>query len=114
MQDVHFKYMKFILIFMYRGEVAVPQEDLGGLLKVARSLQVRGLAEMTPTLNPAAAVSPRKRYLSEMMVVGDHHSDIDSAGGGEFSIDDVKSRLHGQLEIQVGFINFGVSFLNLG
>ena len=97
--------MKLILIFMYRGEVAVPQEDLGGLLKVARSLQVRGLAEMTPTpLNPAAAVSPRKRYLSEMLVGGvtaADTSDIDSAVGGEFSIDDVKSRLHGQLEIQV-------------
>jgi len=104
LKDVHFKYMKLILIFMYRGEVAVPQEDLGGLLKVARSLQVRGLAEMTPTpLNPAAAVSPRKRYLSEMLVGGvtaADTSDIDSAVGGEFSIDDVKSRLHGQLEIQ--------------
>ena len=98
---------------MYRGEVAVPQEDLGGLLKVARSLQVRGLAEMTPTLNPAAAVSPRKRYLSEMMAVvhgggglGDNNSDLDSAGGGEFSIDDVKSRLQGQLEIQVDIKTF--------
>ena len=40
LKDVHFKYMKLLLIFMYRGEVAVPQEDLPGLLKVARSLQV--------------------------------------------------------------------------
>ena len=87
---------------MYRGEVAVPQEDLSGLLKVARSLQVRGLAEMTPSLNPAAAVSPRKRYLSEMMAINAaDNCDLDSGGGGEFCIDDVKSRLHGQLEIQV-------------
>lgn len=101
LKDVHFKYMKLILIFMYRGEVAVPQEDLSGLLKVARSLQVRGLAEMTPSLNPAAAVSPRKRYLSEMMAINAaDNCDLDSGGGGEFCIDDVKSRLHGQLEIQ--------------
>jgi len=92
LKDVHFKYMKLLLIFMYRGEVAVPQEDLSGLLKVARSLQVRGLAEMSSPI--PAQISPRKRYLSEMM--GD--SDLDS--NGEFSIDDVKSRLQGQLEIQ--------------
>jgi len=92
LKDVQFKYMKLLLIFMYRGEVAVPQEDLNGLLKVARSLQVRGLAEMLSP-NPVQ-ISPRKRYLSEMM--GD--SDLDS--NGEFSIDDVKTRLHGQLEIQ--------------
>ena len=85
--------MKLLLIFMYRGEVAVPQEDLNGLLKTARSLQVRGLSEMhSPT---PAQISPRKRYLSEMMP----DSDLESRDG-EFSIDDVKSRLSGQLEIQ--------------
>jgi len=78
---------------MYRGEVAVPQEDLAGLLKVARSLQVRGLAEMgSPT---PAQVSPRKRYLSEMMA----DSDMESRDE-EFSIDEVKTKLSGQLEIQ--------------
>jgi len=92
LKDVHFKYMKLLLIFMYRGEVAVPQEDLSGLLKVSRSLQVRGLAEMG---SPAPPISPRKRYLSEMMA----DSDIESRDE-EFSIDDVKSKLHGQLDIQ--------------
>ena len=93
LKDVQFKYMKLLLIFMYRGEVAVPQEDLTGLLKTARSLQVRGLSEMSsPT---PAQISPRKRYLSEMMP----DSDLESRDG-EFSIDEVKSRLSGQLEIQ--------------
>ena len=46
LKDVHFKYMKLLLIFMYRGEVAVPQEDLPGLLKVARSLQVNLISEI--------------------------------------------------------------------
>jgi len=93
LKDVHFKYMKLLLIFMYRGEVAVPQEDLPGLLKVARSLQVRGLAEMCSPC--PAVVSPRKRYLSEMMA----DSDLESRDE-EFSIDEVRSKLHGQLEIQ--------------
>ena len=95
LKDVQFKYMKLLLIFMYRGEVAVPQEDLNGLLKTARSLQVRGLSEMTsPT---PAQISPRKRYLSEMAGLQD--SDLESRDG-DFSIDEVKSRLSGQLEIQ--------------
>ena len=46
LKDVHFKYMKLLLIFMYRGEVAVPQEDLPGLLKVARSLQVNLISKI--------------------------------------------------------------------
>merc|ERR1719412_257035 len=93
LKDVHFKYMKLLLIFMYRGEVAVPQEDLPGLLKGARSLQVRGQAEMCSPC--PAVVSPRKRYLSEMMA----DSDLESRDE-EFSIDEVRSKLHGQLEIQ--------------
>jgi hypothetical protein len=110
LKDVHFKYMKLLLIFMYRGEVAVPQEDLPGLLKVSRSLQVRGLAEMAATspsppppavVATTAAASPRKRrYLSDMMLMGAADtSDLES--NGDFSLDTVKSRLHGQLEIQV-------------
>ena len=42
-----------------------------------------------------AVVSPRKRYLSEMMA----DSDLESRDE-EFSIDEVRSKLHGQLEIQ--------------
>ena len=96
LKDVQFKYMKLLLIFMYRGEVAVPQEDLTGLLKTARSLQVRGLSEMhSPSVPAQLLASPRKRYLSEMM--GD--SDLESRDG-EFSLDEVRTRLCGQLEIQ--------------
>ena len=92
-KDVHFKYMKLLLIYMYRGEVAVPQEDLAGLLKTARSLQVRGLSEMhSPT---PAQISPRKRYLSEMMPDSDLESQEE-----ESYLDKVKTRLCGQLEIQ--------------
>ena len=94
LKDVPFKYMKLLLIFMYRGEVAVPQEDLSGLLKTARSLQVRGLSEMQSTV--PAAISPRKRYLSDII----QDSDLESRDGEGFSLDEVKTRLCGQLEIQ--------------
>jgi len=40
LKDVHYKYMKLLLMYMYRGEVSCPQEELGGLLKTARGLQV--------------------------------------------------------------------------
>lgn len=46
LKDVHFKYMKLLLMYMYRGEVSCPQEDLPGLLRTARSLQIRGLVEL--------------------------------------------------------------------
>ena len=94
LKDVPFKYMKLLLIFMYRGEVAVPQEDLSGLLKTARSLQVRGLSEMQSTV--PAPISPRKRYLSDII----QDSDLESRDGEGFSLDEVKTRLCGQLEIQ--------------
>ena len=54
---------------------------------------MRGLAEMCSPC--PAGVSPRKRYLSEMMA----DSDLESRDE-EFSIDEVKTKLHGQLEIQ--------------
>jgi hypothetical protein len=38
--------MKLLLMYMYRGEVSCPQEDLHGLLRTARSLQIRGLVEL--------------------------------------------------------------------
>lgn len=46
LKDVNFKYMKLLLMYMYRGEVSCPQEDLYGLLRTARSLQIRGLVEL--------------------------------------------------------------------
>ena len=46
LKDVNYKYMKLLLMYMYRGEVSCPQEDLYGLLRTARSLQIRGLVEL--------------------------------------------------------------------
>ena len=40
LKDVNYKYMKLLLMYMYRGEVSCPQEDLHGLLKTARDDRV--------------------------------------------------------------------------
>ncbi|XP_046486472.1 uncharacterized protein [Neodiprion pinetum] len=45
LKDVKYIEIKAILEYMYRGEVNVAQEQLGGLLKVAEALKVKGLVE---------------------------------------------------------------------
>lgn len=45
LKDVKYSEIKAILEYMYRGEVNVAQEQLGGLLKVAEVLKVKGLVE---------------------------------------------------------------------
>jgi len=106
LKDVHFKYMKLLLMYMYRGEVSCPQEDLHGLLKTARGLQIRGLVELERKREAegflaSATGSPIKRAPSEVQDGASTTScDLDSRGGDDFSIDEVRSRLHGQLEIQ--------------
>ena len=106
LKDVHFKYMKLLLMYMYRGEVSCPQEDLHGLLKTARGLQIRGLVELERKREAegflaSATGSPIKRPPSDIHDGASTTScDLDSRGGDDFSIDDVRSRLHGQLEIQ--------------
>ena len=106
LKDVHFKYMKLLLMYMYRGEVSVPQEDLHGLLKTARGLQIRGLVELERKREAegflaSATGSPIKRPPSDIQDGASTTScDLDSRGGDDFSIDEVRSRLHGQLEIQ--------------
>ncbi len=98
--------MKLLLMYMYRGEVSCPQEDLHGLLKTARGLQIRGLVELERKREAegfltSATGSPLKRPPSDIHDGASTTScDLDSRGGDDFSIDDVRSRLHGQLEIQ--------------
>lgn len=54
MKDVSTKDMESLLDFMYKGEVHVPQSDLGSLLRTAEALQVKGLA--VPDDSPRGAV----------------------------------------------------------
>lgn len=46
LKDVRCAEMKSLLEFMYRGEVSVDQDRLSSFLKVAESLQIKGLAEV--------------------------------------------------------------------
>lgn len=46
LKDIKYCDLKAIVEFMYRGEVNVSQEQLSALLKIAETLQVKGLAEI--------------------------------------------------------------------
>uniref|UniRef100_A0A4Y0AQ35 BTB domain-containing protein n=1 Tax=Anopheles funestus TaxID=62324 RepID=A0A4Y0AQ35_ANOFN len=47
LRDVPFKDMKCLLDFMYRGEVSVDQDRLAAFLRVAESLRIKGLTEVS-------------------------------------------------------------------
>ena len=87
LKDVHYKYMKLLLMYMYRGEVSCPQEDLTGLLKTARGLQIRGLVELERKREAegflaSATGSPIKRAPSDLQDGASTTScDLDSRGG---------------------------------
>ncbi|ROT78179.1 Broad-complex protein isoform 6 variant 1 [Penaeus vannamei] len=67
MKDVSTKDMEALLDFMYKGEVHVPQSELGSLLRTAEGLQVKGLAvpddsprgSSTTPIVPSASSVPR-------------------------------------------------------
>ncbi|CAL4065606.1 unnamed protein product, partial [Meganyctiphanes norvegica] len=46
LQGVKWPELKAVVEFMYRGEINICQDQLGGLLKVAESLKIRGLADV--------------------------------------------------------------------
>lgn len=99
LKDVHFKYMKLLLMYMYRGEVSCPQEDLHGLLKTARGLQIRGLVELERKREAegflaSATGSPIKRAPSDLQDGASTTScDLDSRGGNEST----NTRFHNHL-----------------
>ncbi|KAK9878052.1 hypothetical protein WA026_020680 [Henosepilachna vigintioctopunctata] len=43
LQDVKFQELKAMMDYMYRGEVSISSDQLGALLKAAKSLQIKGL-----------------------------------------------------------------------
>ncbi|XP_046737043.1 transcription factor GAGA-like isoform X4 [Diprion similis] len=44
LQDVHFRELEALLIFIYKGEVNIEQQNLPALLKAAETLKIRGLS----------------------------------------------------------------------
>ena len=58
-QTLHFMdmnpyHMQLLLQYMYRGEISVPQNELGPLMTSARSLQIKGLTSTTVPPSTAA------------------------------------------------------------
>ncbi|XP_037071670.1 protein tramtrack, beta isoform-like, partial [Pollicipes pollicipes] len=89
LKDIRLHEMRALLEYMYRGEVNVAQEQLGSLLKVAETLQIKGLVEEgrwerhkvegggaeratieprqpCPDSNPAAELQKKKRRPQEV------------------------------------------------
>jgi len=60
LHGVQARLMQQLLLYMYRGEISISQEDLGPLIETARCLQIKGLSMASPALPPLSS-SPRKR-----------------------------------------------------
>lgn len=56
MKDMRYCDLKAIIDFMYRGEVNVSHDQLSALLKVAETLKVKGLAEVTGENKQASGI----------------------------------------------------------
>ncbi|CAL4144615.1 unnamed protein product, partial [Meganyctiphanes norvegica] len=75
LQDVSAKQMENLLLYMYCGEVRVHQDELPSLLKVAESLQIKGLASSHST-DPAVVTSAKEEQIARWGVA--HVEDIRS------------------------------------
>lgn len=60
MKDIRFHELKAIVDFMYKGEINVVQEQIGPLLRVAETLKIRGLADVSD--NNTVSQSTSKSY----------------------------------------------------
>ena len=54
--DMNPYHMQLLLQYMYRGEISVPQNELGPLMASARSLQIKGLT--STTIPPSTTAGP--------------------------------------------------------
>jgi len=63
LHGVSSRHMHQLLLYMYRGEISISQEDLGPLIETARCLQIKGLSMATPNV---PLTSPKKRTHSVM------------------------------------------------
>ena len=65
LHGVSARHMQQLLVYMYRGEISISQEDLGPLIDTARCLQIKGLAmahQPPPVSSPSAS---KKRSVSQ-------------------------------------------------
>jgi len=71
LHGVSSRHMQQLLVYMYRGEISISQEDLGPLIETARCLQIKGLAMAQPNVNIVQPSTPKKRSFSQMSPTGD-------------------------------------------
>ena len=69
------RHMQQLLVYMYRGEISISQEDLGPLIETAKCLQIKGLAMAQPNVNISSTPPPppppaqKKRSFSQLSPV---------------------------------------------
>ena len=63
LHGVSSRHMQQLLLYMYRGEISISQEDLGPLIETAKCLQIKGLA-MAQT-NMASPTPGKRRAVSQ-------------------------------------------------
>jgi len=71
LHGVSARHMQQLLVYMYRGEISISQEDLGPLIETARCLQIKGLAMAQPNVNIVQPSTPKKRPFSQVSPSGD-------------------------------------------
>jgi len=72
LHGVSARHMQQLLLYMYRGEISISQEDLGPLIETAKCLQIKGLAMAQPNVNIVSPVSSKKRTFSQMSPSGEN------------------------------------------
>ena len=94
-QHMSFQDLKYIVEFMYHGEVTIPQEHLTSVLKSAELLKVKGLADMNGSKKAADEHGrrkkrrKRKRKAAEKKALGDLHKHVNSSEeASEYSDED--------------------------
>ena len=73
LHGVSARHMQQLLLYMYRGEISISQEDLGPLIETAKCLQIKGLAMAQPNVNISSPpASSKKRTYSQMSPSGEN------------------------------------------
>ena len=68
LHGVSARHMQQLLVYMYRGEISISQEDLGPLIETAKCLQIKGLAMAQTNVNipTPSPTNSKKRSLSQL------------------------------------------------
>jgi len=69
LHGVSARHLQQLLVYMYRGEISISQEDLAPLIETARCLQIKGLAMAQPNVNIVQSPSSKKRPISQVSPV---------------------------------------------